>query len=190
MAAPTKLKRSELLDLVWAKPVSVLAEEFGVSPNGLAKICDRLDIERPPKGYWQGRHRGGEVERPASISDPDGIVTIGGSSGRDRCQRSRLSADERRRLMLECARKMALEDGLHHVTLKAVAKKLAMSEAQAHNIFPTREDLLVDLAFEEVQALETSRLNAVERGGSRMAKVVLSSMNYLREVSKRGPLAP
>ena len=92
--------------------------------------------------------------------------------------------------MLECARKMALEDGLHHVTLKAVAKKLAMSEAQAHNIFPTREDLLVDLAFEEVQALETSRLNAVERGGSRMAKVVLSSMNYLREVSKRGPLAP
>lgn len=92
--------------------------------------------------------------------------------------------------MLECARKMALEDGLHHVTLKAVEKKLAMSEAQAHNIFPTREDLLVDLAFEEVQAFETSRLNAVERGGSRMAKVVLSSMNYLREVSKRDPLAP
>lgn len=188
MATPIKLKRSDLLDLIWSKPVSVLATEFGLSPNGLAKICDRLDIPRPPKGYWQGRDKSSEVAKPAAISDPDGIVVIGGETGRDRRQRSRMPAADRRRLMLDCAREIANKDGLHEVSLKAIAKRLGMSEAQAHNIFSTREDLLVDLAFEEVVAFEKSRQAAVERGGSRMAKVVLSSMNYLREVSKRGPL--
>ena len=188
MAAPIKIKRSDLLDLIWSKPVSVLAAEFGLSPNGLAKICDRLDIPRPPKGYWQGRDKGGAITKPGAIADPDGVVVIGGESGRDRRQRSRMSAADRRKLMLACARDIANTDGLHEVSLKTIAKRLGMSEAQAHNIFSTRKDLLVDLAFEEVLAFEKSRQAAVTRGGSRMAKVVLSSMNYLREVSKRGPL--
>ena len=52
MSAPHKLKKRELLELVWSKPMTALASDFGLSPNGLAKICDRVDIERPPKGFW------------------------------------------------------------------------------------------------------------------------------------------
>lgn len=188
MSAPIKLKRSELLELIWSKPVSVLAPEFGLSPNGLAKICDRLEIERPPKGYWRSKGKAAAARKPTSIPDPDGTVVIGKSSGGDRRRRSRMSAKDRRQVMLDCARGIAQTCGLHQVSLKAVARKLGMSEAQAHNIFSTREDLLVDLAYEEVVAFEQSRQAAVQRGGSRLAKVVLSSMNYLREASRRGPL--
>ena len=159
MSKKIELTRSELLDLVWSRPVSVLADEFGLSPNGLAKICDRLEIERPPKGYWRSKGEAGRAEKPASIADPDGVVTIGGDAAGDRRRRTRLSG-----------------------------KQLGMSEAQAHNILSTREDLLVDLAFEEVVAFEMSRRASVQRGGTRIAKVVLSSINYLREVSRRGPL--
>ena len=188
MSKKIELTRSELLDLVWSRPVSVLADEFGLSPNGLAKICDRLEIERPPKGYWRSKGEAGRAEKPASIADPDGVVTIGGDAAGDRRRRTRLSGEERRRMMLDCARDIAHTSGTHQISLKAIAKQLGMSEAQAHNILSTREDLLVDLAFEEVVAFEMSRRASVQRGGTRIAKVVLSSINYLREVSRRGPL--
>lgn len=188
MREPIKLKRSALLDMVWSRPISAVAAELDLSPNGLAKICDRLEIERPPKGYWRSKSRAAAIDKPATLADPDGIITIGGEPSGDRRQRSRMPAEDRRRLMLDCARQIAAEAGLHEVSLKAIARRLGMSEAQAHNIFSTRNDLLVELAFEEVQAFEASRLQAVERGGGRLAKVVLSSITYLREVSRRGPL--
>lgn len=50
--AVRRVTREELHTLVWSKPMSRLAQEFGVSGNGLAKICDRLDVPYPPRGYW------------------------------------------------------------------------------------------------------------------------------------------
>ena len=44
--------RDELYRRVWSQPMSQLAEEEGISDRGLAKICARLDIPRPPRGYW------------------------------------------------------------------------------------------------------------------------------------------
>lgn len=32
--------------------MSRLSERFGLSGNGLAKICRRLDVPYPPRGYW------------------------------------------------------------------------------------------------------------------------------------------
>lgn len=44
--------RQELYELVWSKPISKLAEEFGLSDRGLAKICQRHHIAVPGRGYW------------------------------------------------------------------------------------------------------------------------------------------
>jgi hypothetical protein len=41
--------------------MSRLAFEFGVSGNGLAKICDRLNIPYPPRGYWARKEAGQKV---------------------------------------------------------------------------------------------------------------------------------
>jgi len=59
-----KLTREELFDLVWTTPMSKLAARFGVSDVALAKVCVKLDIPRPSRGYWQQRAVGDDGERP------------------------------------------------------------------------------------------------------------------------------
>lgn len=44
--------REELYNLVWAKPITSIADELGVSDRGLAKICERNRIPTPSRGYW------------------------------------------------------------------------------------------------------------------------------------------
>ncbi|WP_409561739.1 hypothetical protein [Hyphomicrobium sp. MC8b] len=55
------MTREELYELVWQKPISRLAEEFSISGNGLSKICDRLDVPYPPRGYWAKKAAGRPV---------------------------------------------------------------------------------------------------------------------------------
>lgn len=46
------LTRSRLFDLIWKIPRSRLAQQFGLSDVGLAKLCRRLDVPQPSRGYW------------------------------------------------------------------------------------------------------------------------------------------
>ncbi|ACC69428.1 hypothetical protein PPMP20_08995 [Paraburkholderia phymatum] len=55
--------RRQLYELVWQRPVSVVAESLGVSNVGLAKACRRGDIPLPPRGYWARLHAGQHVTR-------------------------------------------------------------------------------------------------------------------------------
>ena len=48
--------------MVWATPMSRLGEQFGMTGNGLAKICARLDVPRPGRGYWAKKEAGGKVK--------------------------------------------------------------------------------------------------------------------------------
>lgn len=50
--------------MVWREPLSRLAPELGVSDVGLAKICDRLEIPRPPAGHWIRRRHGRPGRKP------------------------------------------------------------------------------------------------------------------------------
>jgi hypothetical protein len=59
------LTREELYALVWAEPMSHLAKRFGVSDQGLAKICDRYDVPRPKQGHWNKLAVGKPVETRA-----------------------------------------------------------------------------------------------------------------------------
>jgi len=45
--------REDLYSAVWSKPIMNLAEEFGISGRGLAKLCERLKVPVPPRGYWR-----------------------------------------------------------------------------------------------------------------------------------------
>jgi len=45
--------REDLYSTVWSKPMMNLAEEFGISGRGLAKLCERLKVPVPPRGYWR-----------------------------------------------------------------------------------------------------------------------------------------
>jgi hypothetical protein len=52
------ITRKELYDRVWQEPMMRLAKSFGLSDVGLAKICRKNDIPRPPRGYWARMHAG------------------------------------------------------------------------------------------------------------------------------------
>lgn len=44
--------RAKLLDEVWSEPVQAVAPRYGLSDVGLKKLCSRLQIATPPRGYW------------------------------------------------------------------------------------------------------------------------------------------
>jgi len=58
-----RLTREELYDQVWALPMCRLAEQYGLSDVGLAKICRKMQIPMPGRGYWQKRKSGYKVKR-------------------------------------------------------------------------------------------------------------------------------
>lgn len=80
------VSRKQLYDLVWSKPMIHAAAEFGVSGNGLAKVCRKLDVPYPPRGYW-AKHAVGKAPPANPLPDrrkdiPEG-VTIGASGKLD-----------------------------------------------------------------------------------------------------------
>lgn len=46
------IDEDELIRLVWAFPTSAVARMLGVSDVAIAKRCKRLNIKKPPRGYW------------------------------------------------------------------------------------------------------------------------------------------
>ncbi|MGS2739982.1 hypothetical protein [Sinomicrobium sp. M5D2P17] len=46
------ITRRELYNLVWSKPITHIAKEYGFSDNGIRKICKMHDIPLPRSGYW------------------------------------------------------------------------------------------------------------------------------------------
>ena len=59
-----RIEREELHRLVWSKPLMQLAKEFTRSDVGLVQICKKLDVPRPPQGYWARKHRKGPPALP------------------------------------------------------------------------------------------------------------------------------
>jgi hypothetical protein len=45
------LSRQELYDMLWAKPMSTLAKDFGITDSGLAKRCRAVAVPIPYRGY-------------------------------------------------------------------------------------------------------------------------------------------
>jgi hypothetical protein len=64
------LTRKQLYDLVWSKPMTKLARDYGLSDIGLAKVCKKHDIPRPPPGYW-AKKRVGQNPRKSALPRPD-----------------------------------------------------------------------------------------------------------------------
>ena len=49
---PVRVSRQELYRQVWETPMMRLGKQYGISGNGLKKICNRLKIPYPSPGYW------------------------------------------------------------------------------------------------------------------------------------------
>lgn len=78
------LTREELYELVWSKPKTALAKEFGLSDVALGKTCAAARVPVPPRGYWAAHAAGKPVRRlPLSRRGlgESGSVEIGRRTG-------------------------------------------------------------------------------------------------------------
>lgn len=182
------LTRQQLYRLVWQSPLTNVAEELGMSANGLAKVCDRVAVPYPSRGYW-ARERAGKHSARPELPPYDGParITISGERSKSRRTRSRLSPEERREQLLEAARTMIAAEGLHGTTMKRIAAAVGVSEAQAHNYF-TRDEIFIEIARRELEAMERGRQADIERGNDSQTRAMLGTLRYLREVENRGAL--
>lgn len=64
---PQTISREDLYCQVWETPASRLCARYGISGRGLKKICDRLDIPSPPRGYWAQLAAGQRIKQTPSL---------------------------------------------------------------------------------------------------------------------------
>ena len=60
------LTREGLHAEVWTTPLSTLARTYGISDVALGRICQKLSVPRPGRGYW-AKVRGGENVEPTPL---------------------------------------------------------------------------------------------------------------------------
>lgn len=63
--------RQELYEDVWSKPMTALAEKYGLSDNGVRKRCKSLNIPIPHLGYWAKLKAGKPVEEKPPLPPYD-----------------------------------------------------------------------------------------------------------------------
>ena len=56
-------KRDELYAEVWEQPLVKVAPKYGISAVALGKVCHKLQIPLPGRGYWTKKEFGKPVER-------------------------------------------------------------------------------------------------------------------------------
>ncbi|MBY0355337.1 MAG: hypothetical protein K2Q12_06350 [Rickettsiales bacterium] len=88
-------QRDQLNDEIWSVPILQLAKQYGLSDLGLAKICTKMKIPRPPRGYWAKRSYGQPttkpILRPAPADTPTEITV-------DRDAKQLAKANDKRRV--------------------------------------------------------------------------------------------
>lgn len=66
------LDRQALFDRVWSDPITTVAREWGISDQGLRKVCKKIQVPVPPRGYWARTRAGQRVSRPRLPELPTG----------------------------------------------------------------------------------------------------------------------
>lgn len=63
MPKEIKFDRASLYEEVWSKPMRTLAQQYGLSDNGLRKVCAALAVPLPQQGHWAKVAAGHKVSK-------------------------------------------------------------------------------------------------------------------------------
>lgn len=185
------LTRRAIYDLVWSQPMSNAAVGLGLSANGLAKICDRLLIPYPTRGYWAKVYAGKDQPQTPLPTVPQDVPTeaiITQKRLTSRRPRSRLSRDERSQQILDEAMRIARSEGVHAVTMKRIAREIGISEAQSYNYFSSLAEVLAALTRAELTEMNKARFAAARNCADPKMRYTLTALAYLRQASQRGTI--
>ena len=80
-------EREKLFAMVWERSAKEVARELGISDVALGKLCRRLQVPKPPRGYWS-RVASGETPRRPPLTAFRAAATASASGRRGRDERS------------------------------------------------------------------------------------------------------
>ncbi|HEY3796879.1 MAG TPA: helix-turn-helix domain-containing protein [Caulobacteraceae bacterium] len=184
--AAIRLTRQELYERVWAQPMAGAARALGLSPNGLAKICDRLLTPYPGRGYWARAARAAPPPLPPAPELDAVPIVIGDDRVASRRPRTRLSPAARREQLLSVAREIVVREGVAALSLRRVGRDAGVSEALAFGYFSSRAEILAELARRELAAVAEDRSAEIALGRSPRDRIARSIVAYLRQIEARG----
>lgn len=184
-----KLTRAELHKQIWSEPLTSVAATYGLTGNGLAKICDRFNVPRPTRTHWTrvADRRDAPVPLPTDRRPANEMITLGRDQQPSR-PRTRMNLAERQSQLMDMAADIVLNEGLGSLTLRELARRAGISDAQVHNCFAGRTALMVAMANREIASMESERQSSISRMCDRHTLIVLSTIGYLHEAAQRGPL--
>src|SRR5258706_853557 len=52
MSTTITFERQTLYEEVWSTPLTQLAKKYGLSDNGIRKVCKAMNIPLPSQGHW------------------------------------------------------------------------------------------------------------------------------------------
>jgi len=159
--------RRKLYEQVWSIPCARLAVLYGISDVGLAKVCRRYSIPRPPRGYWARLAAGQHVRKPP-LPRPhqgDAVVFLKGWDMSDEAVQSLV---ERPRSSSTSGPK---DDGPPHELVTLTRAQLLASEPDHDGLLSTGADTVAVRVSPAVVDRSMSVLDAlfkrwVARGGS------------------------
>ncbi|HGO6126863.1 TPA: hypothetical protein ACK3RK_005417 [Burkholderia cepacia] len=131
-----EFERAALYDEVWADAVSTVSKRYGMSDNGLRKICQKLGVPLPPLGYWAKLRAGQKVKRaPLPRHDGQTVFYAQPEAYSRRVAESADWAANREGIEREEARptsqiKPTEHDEWRHRLIRALAKRLAEVDRQ------------------------------------------------------------
>ena len=76
------IKREELYEEVWSTPLTQPCAKYGLSDNGLRKVCKRLNVPMPLRGHCDAGRQGRRWE--AAADERRGGVRLTPCAGTER----------------------------------------------------------------------------------------------------------
>lgn len=191
LRASIELSRKELYRRVWSEPLGAVAKDVGLSGSALAKICNRLLVPYPTRGYWVKVAAGQKPPReplPAAPEKASNDIVFSPNRVSSRRSRTRLDPATRRDQLLKVAEDLINQQGLHAATMKRIAAIAGISETQSYNYFRSREELFGELARREFARIREARALESSRSNDHYERITRITRAYLRHIGQRGRL--
>ena len=195
-----KFTRQELYNLVWGKPVSRIAKDYGISDVALRKICKQHDIPLASNKWWAAQIHGGHVEQtPLSDNGTNATITMPFRE----IDEQAVNRNRELKAKASSAANVAVQEGRTQTPLNPVAKAMiaelrAVKPTDRGYIFLESESSfkfgIPKFVLPRVEALLAGLIPAIlamgyeietTKDGARILAEGYSIPLYIRDISKR-----
>ncbi|MBU1245349.1 hypothetical protein KJ612_19270 [Myxococcota bacterium] len=138
-----RITRKELYTQVWEIPMTKLAADYGLSDVGLAKICKKHDIPRPPRGYWVKTQSGKKsLKTPLPRRLSNDVIEIHANLGLEDKPDTRQDAREYEEVLAGPPILVAKALRNPHPLIQKAARVLETSKADENGLLKRRKNCL------------------------------------------------